>query len=425
MASVLLFLGILYFFSHFVALAYPKTRVPDVLLLMGIGIVLGPVLHLVKPGDFGQVGSVFTTIALTVMLFESGTTLDLGAVARSARNTLMLTIGSAALTCGLTAVLVFYTSRVSVSWMECFLVGAIICGTSSAVVIPMVRSLRMREEPGTVLILESALTDVICIVLTVGLIGAITSGQMDGTALAGRSLASLGAAAVIGHVGGLVWLWIWEWVRRLPNALFTTLAFAFILYAVTELLGFSGAIAALAFGVSLVNSERIYLARAFKKKAFPGITVEEKNFFGEFVFLLKTFFFLYLGVSMDFGAWDGYMLTLVTVVMLLIYASRALLCRLAFSKGSTTRREASILSVMAPKGLAAAVLAGLPLQAGVPNAQRIQVGVFAIILVSITLTALMVMLHNVPPFSTVARYFLGSFPEELPAPEPAPSETAG
>lgn len=424
-ASVLLLLGVLYFVAHFVALAYPAIRLPDVLFLMGLGILLGPVLGFVQPGDFGQVGRVLTTIALAVMLFESGTTLDLGAVVKTSRSTLILTFGSAALTLVLTALFARWVALKDAPWTSCFLAGSIICGTSSAVVIPLVKALGMRPGTGIPLILESALTDVICIVLAVGLIEASTSGEVGAAALFGHSLASLAVAGIIGHLGGVAWLFLWESVRRLPAALFTTLAFAFILYGITELLGFSGAITSLAFGFSIANSGRLYLGRLFKRKAFPGIQGEERNFFGEVVFLLKTFFFLYLGISMDFARWNLPMMGLLAGLVLLIYAGRALLCRFAFSTADTTRSEAALVSIMAPKGLAAAVLSSLPVEAGVPHADRIQMGVFALILVSITMTSLMVMVHRLPPFTLVPRILLASFPEATPAPAegaPPPAE---
>jgi NhaP-type Na+/H+ or K+/H+ antiporter len=52
--------------------------------------------------------------------------------------------------------------------------------------------------------------------------------------------------------------------------------------------------------------------------------------------------------------------------------------------------------MMAPKGLAAAVLASLPMQFGVPGAEQIRDVAFMTVLVSIVLTALLVMLYTRP-----------------------------
>jgi putative Na+/H+ antiporter len=62
--------------------------------------------------------------------------------------------------------------------------------------------------------------------------------------------------------------------------------------------------------------------------------------------------------------------------------------------------DLTIMSTMVPKGLAAAVLANLPLQAGVPGGEMIRDLVYAVILTSIVLTSLLIpVLKRVPAVS--------------------------
>jgi Kef-type K+ transport system membrane component KefB len=63
-APVIAFVGILVFLAHLFTGIFSRTRIPDVILLMGIGIGLGPVLGVITPANFGEVGPVFTTITL-------------------------------------------------------------------------------------------------------------------------------------------------------------------------------------------------------------------------------------------------------------------------------------------------------------------------------------------------------------------------
>ena len=53
------------------------TRVPDVIVLLVTGIVLGPVLHFVNPAKFAEVTRGFGTIELILILFAAGLELDL------------------------------------------------------------------------------------------------------------------------------------------------------------------------------------------------------------------------------------------------------------------------------------------------------------------------------------------------------------
>src|SRR5262245_36526636 len=76
MAETILFIGLIVFLAHFFVALFRKTKVPDVLWLTLLGLLLGPVTHEVRPESFGQAGSVISTIALVLILFESGMTLD-------------------------------------------------------------------------------------------------------------------------------------------------------------------------------------------------------------------------------------------------------------------------------------------------------------------------------------------------------------
>ena len=88
---VVLYLGCFYFLSHLFSWVFKKSRFPDVLLLILLGLLLGPALLAVtSPDDFGKVGPVMTTVALTVILFQSGTELKLNKIRQAAGATLAI-----------------------------------------------------------------------------------------------------------------------------------------------------------------------------------------------------------------------------------------------------------------------------------------------------------------------------------------------
>ena len=62
MGTALIFLGLLVFSAHLFSMIFSKKKIPDVLLLLIIGVLIGPVLNLVTPEDFGSMGSVFERI---------------------------------------------------------------------------------------------------------------------------------------------------------------------------------------------------------------------------------------------------------------------------------------------------------------------------------------------------------------------------
>lgn len=69
---------------------------------------------------------------------------------------------------------------------------------------------------------------------------------------------------------------------------------------------------------------------------------------------------------------------------------------------------------MAPKGLAAAVLASLPLQQGVPGGELIQNSTYAVVLFSVILTSLLVFLQDRTPVGRLYRFIFKGFAKDEP-----------
>jgi cell volume regulation protein A len=388
MSATILIIGLMVFFAHFLSLQFRKTNIPDVLVLMLVGIVLGPMLGVATPQDFGKVGSLLATIALVVILFEGGTSLNLSVLGKSLGTTGMLAITCFVLTAIIIAL--FGWLALGLTLLPATILGVTLGGSTSAVVIPMINALKLSEKPATVLVLESALTDVLCIVGVFALLQIHTQGGVEPGRLVGSVLASLIFAAAIGVLGGIGWLMVLGKVRDFPNTISSTLAYVFIVYGVTEGLGFSGAIAALALGITLTNFEKFGLYRipSIDRNIEP-LNEVDLTFYREAVFLLKTYFFVYLGISIQFGEAIPAMAAIIMV--LVVYTMRLGLTRFIFRSADYSLRDAAMTSMMAPKGLAAAVLATLPLQYGVAGGEVIRDTTYMVVLASITLTALLVM----------------------------------
>ena len=393
MSITILAIGLMVFFAHFLSLQFRKTSIPDVLVLMLIGILIGPLLGIVTPQDFGKIGSLIATIALLVILFEGGTSLNLNVLGKSLKTTGVLTLWCFLLTALIVTAFGFYL--LDLSLLPATLLGVTLGGTSSAVVIPMVNALCLSEKPTTVLVLESSLTDVLCIVGVFALLQIHTQGSVEPGRLVGSVLAALIFATIIGVLGGIGWLLVLGKVRGFPNTISSTLAYVFIVYGLTEFLGFSGAIAALAMGITFTNFEKFGLhhLRNIDRNLAP-LNEMDFVFYREAVFLLKTYFFVYLGISIHFG--EAYLALVAVIIVLTVYVMRLILTRFVFRDAGYSLRDTAFTSMLAPKGLAAAVLAALPLQYGVAGGEVIRDTTYMVVLVSITLTALLVMLYPLP-----------------------------
>jgi NhaP-type Na+/H+ or K+/H+ antiporter len=388
-AQVIAFVGILVFLAHLFAGIFSRTRIPDVILLIIIGICVGPVLGLASPPQFGAVGPVFTTITLIIILFESGITLRLTMLRSALSGAMILAPLSFFSTMAVVAGFVIWLTDLEL--LPAFILGAIVGSTSETVVIPLVRQLRIREETRTLLSVESSVNDVLSIVITLALVQAYTLGEFEIASVSGDLIASFLVALVFGIIGALIWSILLNRIHAIKNAIFTTPAFVFVIFGIVETLGFSGAIAALAFGVTIGNIEtiRFPIFKTLTVKEPVGLNETERIFFSEVAFLLKTFFFVYLGIS--FELISGWLIAVGLVLTIVAFVLRIPAVKLSVKKAMAPK-DVSVMAVMVPKGLAAVVLASIPLQQGVIGGEMIKNITYGVVLFSIVITSFLVVL---------------------------------
>ena len=349
-------IGLLIFTAHLFSEIFSRKRIPDVLFLIIIGLLIGPVFHWISPESLGNAGSLFSGITLVTILFESGTQLRFSALKDSFGGALKLT----ALNFILSALVVWLVGWLvlDISPLISMILGCVLGGTASAVVIPIVRQLRMSEKPAIMLILEAAIGNVFSIVLALALMQAIKSKHLEFGAILGNIFSSFILATVMGLIGAIFWALILDRIRNIKYSILTTPAFVFIIYCINEWMGFSGAIAALAFGIGLANIDAIYNAwlKKFIKKVPVNLNETERSLFSELVLLLKTFFFIYVGISIQLNQWQPIVIGL--GISALLFVIRIPAVRFAVSKNEgIPDKELAFMSALNPKGLTAAVLA--------------------------------------------------------------------
>lgn len=403
-ALTIVFVGCTIFLSHYFASLFTRTKIPDVLWLFTIGLLLGPVFGVVTPEKFGAVGPVFTTITLVFILFESGIDQRLEPLINSLSGTAKITtynfFGSL-LVAG--AIAFFYTD---LGLLRSLVLGSIVGGTSSAVVTTLARQFPMTKRSSTILVLESAFSDVFTLAVPLTLLTAYKIGKFDVAFVTGQMIAAFILAAMLGIAGAFLWSVLLNRMRTLQNTVFTTPAFVFIIYGFVEILNYSGPIAALAFGITLGNIDVLgppIMKNVISRKPI-SLTDHERAFFSEAVFLLRTFFFVYIGISVRFQ--DGWMFALGAAITGALFLARIFIVRMSVPR-DTPLKDAAFMAAMIPKGLGAAVLASLPVQQGIPGGEIIQSVVFSIILCTTLLTTVLAFLVDKTLLSNVYGWIFG------------------
>ena len=392
-----IFLGLLIFCAHLFNAWFSRGRIPDVLLLMLIGILVGPVSGWVAPEQLEGTGPVFASLTLLFILFDSGIDMRLDTVRKYWKGVVQVTLASIVLSMAVVAVVAYYV--VGLELQVAMMLGSMVAGTAAAIVIPMARQMRVSDRTRVMLTLESAISGVLCIVVSLAFIEGIKMGNISFGSTVGRVLASVLMALVIGVVGGIVWSSFMDRVRKLQNSMFLTPAFVFVLYGLTESLGYSGAIAALAFGLVLGNPD--YFEMSFLRKLhlrqMTPLAKNEKSFFKEFVFVLKTYFFVYVGICIPFTNYTALMYG--AIIAAALFVLRFVL--VAVVGRNNTVEDRLTVSILIPKGLVSAVLASIPeqvnLAAGrviVPGATLVKHITYSVIFCSIIICSLLVLITS-------------------------------
>lgn len=416
-ATNILVVGFLIFVAHAFTGLFSRTRVPDVLLLTIIGLLLGPILHLVTPENFGSVGPVFATVTLVIILFEAGLSVDLKILRGVVRSTLTLTLTNFLLTLTIAGVAAHYMLGLNIRLT--LMLGAIIGSTSPAVIVPLARRLSMLESSKTVVFLESAVSDVLSIVVAIGFMDSFRLGSLRLGPMVGSLIATLLLAGIAGMAGAFLWSAILTKIRGLENSIFTTPAFVFVLFGVVELLGFSGYVAAAVFGAVLGNIQvfhGIFWMRRYLPSEPITLNETERIFMGEAVFLLKTFFFVYVGVSIRFT--DFHLVYIGVTLTLIIFLLRIPATWVGLDHRTTPIRDASLVSILSPKGLAAVVLASLPLEQHMQSGSALQAVTYCVVFISIVFTSVLSFLIERTRFARIYKVVFRGFQPDLPAIRP-------
>lgn len=358
---------------------FRKGKIPDLLLLLVLGLLIGPVFHLFERQLFVQVLPPISALALLMILFNGGLKLDLNKLINKVPRGLALAVLGFCLSTLSVGVLSFYFFQLNL--LTSTLLGTIVGGVSSAIVVPVVSELDgFREDPRLILDVESVITDPLCIIVAIVLMDLMTKtpGSVPLSSGFSKIISMFSVSLVVGFFFGMVWLEILQHIKGEKYHYMLTLSYLFFVYAVTQLLGGNGAIASFMVGLVLGNAKSVRKMFNLDRKYF-GLTEKTKEFQDQISFFIKTFFFVILGIVITFQRPMLFLYgALFTIVILL---TRYLAVGISVLGEGFSRMEKNIMVYMTPRGLAAAVLASIPaVEYGIEGTKIFPEIVFSVIL---------------------------------------------
>lgn len=362
---IFLIAGLIILIGFLGSFSFEKTKVPDVLLLLSIGIILGPILKLVDPHQLTQFAEYFGALALMIILFEGGMDIDIDKLLKEFGTASVLVFISFILSTLCIAFYLYYTY----AWelVRSLLLGSILGCTSAAIVIPVANRMMIKDEIKILLSVESALSDVIAIIMTVSIVEFVKLEHI-GIEQPFRAVASSFSIAIVaGVLSGLSWLKILEIFKNRKYSYMTTLATMLIIFAIVDFLGGSGPIAILIFGIILGNSHDFN--RFLKIKDHNLVDETIKFFNGEVSFFVRTFFFVYMGMIISFKLINTQFFLLCFALLLIIVLMRYISVTITGFIYKDKKEDRFAMLSMLPRGLASAVLATIPASANIKGTE--------------------------------------------------------
>jgi cell volume regulation protein A len=355
---------------------FNRTSIPDSIFLLLFGVLLGPIFHLFAEEALLAITPYFAALALIIILFDGGLNMNIREAVKNSPRALVLALSGFTLNVFVTAAL----CKVLLGWrlLNGLLLGSIVGGGSSIIVIALIRKLKVTEEIETVLSLESILTDVLCTVGAFTAINIILSGEVSLYSALGSVGIAFGVGILVGLGFGVAWLIILERIKGKPNAYMLTLAMLFLTYIVATNLGGNGALSVLFLGLMIGNSRPI--ARLMKFRTTVSIDNNVRDFHSQISFLIRSFFFVFTGLLFSMSSFISMFFGIFLAFAFL--GIRFLIVKMSTLK-SELHEEQTLMTIMFPRGLAAAVLASLPLTSGLPDSQVFAEIAFIVILTTI------------------------------------------
>ena len=362
---------------------FRKYRIPDVLILIFIGLLFGPIFHIINPNIFsGALSQIFIALALVMILFNCGLNLSLNKVFEESPRA--FTLASLGVFFSIIFTSIFMRYALGWDWMYGILLGTVVGGSSSSIIIPLISRTKTPAKIKTLLSLESAFTDIIVVILGITFLRLVISKDVSAIYEASKEItAAFSIGAFFGLLVGLAWIKVLKYISWNQYQDIFTISILLLFYAVSEVLDGSGAMFALFFGLVLGNG--ISIARFFRMKDAVSVSSMMKRFQSEITFFVRTFFFVYMGMLFSFSSYN--LIIFGTIISFILLFGRWISVKIISLKDKLISRNSALVTGMLSRGLAAAVVAQMVFSSGIKYASTFPDLVLTIIMVTVIISA--------------------------------------
>lgn len=361
-------------------------RVPDVVLYLLAGLLLGPELlgwiRLPASSTFSQLVLVF---GASYILFEGGTEVRLAVLSRIWLGLSLIATVGVLITAAVTAIAAHWF--LGLAGAPALLLGALVASTDPATLIPVFKQVKVRERLAQMVISESAFNDAVGAILTFTLLGVVSGKALSpGGALLGlvqEAGLGLGAGAVLGYVAALLIGHDRYGFLREYAPVVSLLAVAGA-YLGAENLHASGFMAVFTAGVVMGNRESFgFGLNANQVRQLHGYAFTTS-------LMLRMAIFILLGVQVNLHVVGAHLAAGLAVTAVFMFVARPLtvfLCAAPDRRARWSLQELLFMCWTRETGVIPGALAGMLLGLGTPGAETMAAVTFLAILATLLLQA--------------------------------------
>jgi cell volume regulation protein A len=363
-----------------------KIRVPDIVVFLVVGILLGPEIGNVinVPADAALTQIIFI-FGAAYIIFDGGAEVALGVL----KNVWISLVVIATIGVVITMIIVGYAAHwvFGIPLLGAMLLGAVICSTDPATLVPIFKQVKIRERVSHLVMSESALNDAMGAILTIVMVSLVAGGSLS----IGGSLLDLvreaGLGLLIGAViGGFALFLIaherYDFLREYMPLV--TLIVVIGGYLTGELVSASGYMAAFIAGLLIGNKD------LFGFKIEAGEEKGLENFIETTSLIMRMFIFILLGSQVNFHLlslyWVGGIIV-VAIFMLIARPVTVFLCCLPDRRAKWEIKELLFICWVRETGVIPSALAVLLLGMGAPHAELIASVTFMAVIITILVQA--------------------------------------
>jgi potassium/hydrogen antiporter len=385
--DILLTLSLLLIAALVARLLASLMGIPEILLLVALGALLGPSVLDVVDVPFESLGAqLMFTLGVSLILFYGGLNLSLPLLRKVWVALGLLVVPGVIITTFVVGVAAHFAF--DLSWSAALLVGAVLSPTDPAILIPLFIRSRLRPKVAQTVIAESAFNDPTGAVLALTLAGIVLTGDSSVAEPVAEFAVDLGISTVIGIVAGVLLAaaisshraGVWR-----ESSAIAVLAVVTISFFSLDTAGGSGYLGAFLAGLIVGNMEHLGLAMHDPHE------LDMRAFVFNLADIVTLIVFVVLGTNIPFVTLGENLLPALAVLAVLLLIARpltVLACVLPDRGGGWERREIAFLCWTRETGVIPAALVGVLAGLGVPNGDVLASVVALAIVLTLLLQAL-------------------------------------